>query len=244
MRNRRLTSEIMDDPAVDRTQLDRALGFIRGVNKRLGGTKALIEHLDCWSSDWPKNTPISLLDIGTGSADLPLEARRWAMSRGFDLRITALDLHATTLELAGDHINQEPELAEGIDLVLGDALKLTDTFGPGSFDYVHAGMFLHHLKEVQILTVLRMMDRIARRGIIWNDLIRSRRGAVVINLMTLGREEIIRHDARVSVDAGFTKSEVLNFAKRVDLGYCDYRWSLLANRFTLAGQRHNAWEQG
>ena len=234
----------MDDPAVDRSQLDRALGFIRGVNKRLGGIKALIEHLDRWSADWPQNTPISLLDIGTGSADLPLEARRWALGRGFDLQITALDLHATTLELAGDHINQEPELAEGIDLVLGDALKLTDTFGPGSFDYVHAGMFLHHLKEVQILTVLRMMDRIARRGIIWNDLIRSRRGAVVINLMTLGREQIIRHDARVSVDAGFTKSEVLNFAKRVDLGYCDYRWSLLANRFTLAGQRHKAWEQG
>lgn len=233
----------MDDPAVDRTQLDHALGFIRGINKRLGGVKALIENLERWSPDWPKDRPVSLLDIGTGSADLPLEARRWAQTRGFDLRITGLDLHATTLELARDHIASEPELAEGIELVLGDARRLTETFDPGSFDYVHAGMFLHHLKkEVQILTVLRMMDRIARRGIIWNDLIRSRRGAVVINLLTLGRDEIIRHDARVSVAAGFTKSEVLDFANRVDLDYCQYRWSLLANRFTLAGQRPDAWD--
>jgi 2-polyprenyl-3-methyl-5-hydroxy-6-metoxy-1,4-benzoquinol methylase len=231
----------MDDPAVDRDQLDGALRFIRGVNKRLGGVSALISHLERWAERWPTDRPVTLLDIGTGSADLPLEAVRWARERGHDLRVTGIDLHETTLELARDHVEAEPDLAESITLRTADALKLDETFEPESFDYVHAGLFLHHLTDMQIMIVLRLMDRLARRGIIWNDLVRSTVGRGFIHLATIGKPEIIRHDARVSVEAGFTKAEVLDYARRLDLNYCDYSWNLFTHRFTLAGERSRAW---
>lgn len=230
----------MDDPAADRGQLDRALGYIRAVNKRLGGVRALIGRLERWCQRWPTDRPITLLDIGTGSADLPLETVRWARRRGFDVRVTGIDVHATTLELAREHIGREPDLAERIELVRADALELGERFHAGSFDYVHAGLFLHHLSEVRVMTVLSIMDRLASRGIVWNDLVRSPAARGVIHLLTIGREPMVRHDARVSVEAGFTRAEALDLARRLDLGYCTYEWSLLTHRFTLAGEKPGA----
>lgn len=230
----------MDDPSANRAELAEALRFIRAINARLGGVGALRRRLDAWSRHWPKDRPITLLDVATGSADIPLACARWAERSGFDLRITAIDRHPTTLDLAREHLCGKPSAAR-IELVECDALKLMDRFAAGSFDYVHAGMFLHHLPEIEALTALRIMDRIARAGLVWNDLIRSRAGVFAIRLLTIGRAAMVRHDARVSVEAGFTPSEVLDAARRLNLSYTRLRWSLFTHRFTLAGEKPGAW---
>lgn len=237
------TPEMMDAPDAPRERLASALGFIRGVNRRLGGVRALVSHLSRWSANWPTDRPVTLLDIGTGSADLPVAARRWAMGRGFDLRVTGVDNHPTTLDLAREHVAaQGDDVARGVELVEADALSLTDRHSDRSFDYVHAGLFLHHMdSEIKVLTMLRIMDRLAARGIVWNDLMRSRIGLAAIRLMTIGQDEMVRHDAYVSVKAGFTKREALDLAHRVDLHYCRYSWNLFTHRFTLAGEKPQAW---
>lgn len=239
---RRLSHELMDDPQADRAQLDRALGFIRRINRRLGGVRALVGWLEAWSGGWPGGRPVTLLDIATGSADLPIAAVRWARGRGIDLRITAIDLHETTLDLAREHVASYPELADAITIRRADALGLMDLYKPGSFDYVHAGMFLHHLRETQVMTVLRIMDRLARAGLIWNDLIRSRLAHGAIRVITLGQPEMVRHDARVSVEAGFTRAEVMDLAGRVGIEQPRYHASFLSQRFTLTAQRDVSWD--
>ena len=242
---RLLTPELMDDPGVSRTDLDLSLRYIRAVNRRLGGVSALRRHLAAWSADWPRDRPITLLDIATGSADLPIAAVRWARRKGFDLRVTGIDLHPTTLELAREHIarcdTSDLRLAASIDLRQQNALRLMDHVPPGSFDYVHAGLFLHHLPEIEVLTVLRIMDRIARAGIIWNDLVRSPIGYAAIHVLTLGTPRIVRHDATVSVRAGFTRREAIDLATRAGLAHPRYRWSLLTHRFTVTSTRRGAW---
>ena len=234
--DRVITPELMDDPGVDHGELGRSLAYIRGVNRWLGGTRGLLANLRRWSRRWPGGRPVTLLDIGTGSADIPVAARRWAEGAGFDLRVTGVDLHATTLELARRHTDG----VEGIELVQGDALRLMDRFSPGSFDYVHAGMFLHHLPFIEVLTVLRIMDRLARAGLVWNDLVRSRTALGLLRPMLLGRPHMVRHDAVASVRAGFTRAEVVDFALRVGIDYARYR-TVLAYRFTLAGEKPGAW---
>ena len=156
--------------------------------------------------------------------------------------MTAIDRHETTLDLAREHLASQPELARGIHLIQAEAMDLTDRFKPGSFDYVHAGLFLHHLSEIEVLTVLRIMERLASRGIVWNDLVRSRVALGAITVMTMGKPRIIKHDSTVSVRAAFTKREVLEFARRLDLGYCKYRANFFTQRFTLAGEKRYAWD--
>jgi 2-polyprenyl-3-methyl-5-hydroxy-6-metoxy-1,4-benzoquinol methylase len=238
---RRLTPEIMDDPAVPRDELETSLRYLRVINRRWGGAEALLRHLRVWSVRWPKDRPVTLLDIATGSADLPLAAVAWARGAGFDLRVTGVDLHETTLDCARRHVADHPALAGSITLERGDARTLMEKFPPGAFDYVHAGLFLHHLPEIEVLTVLRIMDRLARAGIVWNDLVRSRLCRLVVGLAVVGRARMVRHDATVSVEAGFTRAEVRDFAKRLDLGYARYRRGPMVHRFTLAGERQGAW---
>lgn len=224
----------MDDPAVDRAALDGALRAIRWVNRRVGGQAALLTHLARWSARWDKAGPITLLDIATGSADLPIAARRWALDRGFDLRITAVDLHATTLDLAREHVaRQEQAIRAGITLERADALALDDRFAPGAFDYTHAGLFLHHLTDDHAAAVLRSMRRLARRGLVWNDLHRSRVGYAATWLATLFAGRIVRHDARVSVLAGFTRDEALALARRAGIDQPRYDLKYTAHRFTV-----------
>jgi ubiquinone/menaquinone biosynthesis C-methylase UbiE len=238
------TPELMDDPSVPPEDLEQALAYIRRVNRHLGGAAALLHHLRRWSRQWPRDRPVTLLDIATGSADLPLAAREWAAEAGFDLRVTGIDVHPTTLALARAHVATRPDLAAGITLLEADARRLMDRFAPGSFDYVHSGLFLHHLPEIEILTVLRIMDRLASRGTIWNDLVRSRTALAAIHILTLGRPPIIRHDAIVSVRAGFTRREALDLARRSDWTAPTYRRGFFTQRFTVTSARQPVQSRG
>jgi SAM-dependent methyltransferase len=237
---RTLTPEIMDDPAVPRAELETSLHYLRVINTHWGGAAALLRHLKPWSARWPRDRPVTILDVGTGSADLPLAVVAWARSAGFDLRITAVDLHETVLDCARANIAQHPDLARSIDFVRADARRLTDLFTPGSFDYITTSLFLHHLPELDILTVLRIMDRLARAGMIWNDLVRSPLCRLIVAAAVIGRPAIVRHDAKVSVEAGFTAREVRDFARRLDLDYLAFHRGPLHYRFTLAGETPGA----
>ncbi len=232
-----VTPEMMDDPSVDEQELERSLSYIRAVNKHLGGRNALLHHLKRWSSTWPTGETITLLDIATGSADLPVACVRWARSEGIDLRVTAIDTHEKTLACARRFVERFPDLKDSIEIVRADAFTLLDRFGPESYDYVHAGLFLHHLSDIQVQTMLRIMERLARRGVIWNDLIRSTFARLGIRLLTIGRPEIIRHDARVSVSAGFTRTEALELASKAWEHEPRYRSNLLSQRFTVVCEK-------
>lgn len=233
MSERRLVPELMDDPDVDRDELNRSLGFIRWVNRRLGGTSAAMFHFRRWARSWKAGETIRIIDLGTGSADIPIAIASWAERLGVRVHITGIDLHEKTLDEARRCVGDRPN----IELRQADALRLMDEYSPGSFDYAHAGMFLHHLQDIEVMTVLRIMDRLSTRGLIWNDLIRNVLTRAAVRVATLPGivPAIARHDARVSFDAAFTKAEAMDLAKRAGLASVVYRRHLLY-RFTLVSE--------
>lgn len=236
-----LVGEMMDNPDVPKESLAEALGYIRGVNKHLGGVSSLISTLESFRHEWKKSERITLLDVGTGSADLPVRAVVWARQHGIDVHVTGVDNHHTTLELAEAFVSEQAQSLgfsrQAVDLQCLDALKLEEHFAPSSIDYVHAGLFLHHLKTEDVVKVLTSMYRIARRGIIWNDLVRSKVGYVTIWLATLGQEKMIQHDARASVAAGFTRKEAVSLAMQAGITQPKYRWNLFTHRFVLTSTK-------
>lgn len=225
-------AEWMDDPNVDPAALARGLRFIRRVNSFLGYTRATLGHLDRFSRNWKKGEPVRILDVATGSADVPIAILRWAERRGHDVRITAVDLHTQTLDaarLATRHI-----AGDRLSLLQADALALP--FAAGEFDYAMTNMFLHHLDDDQAVQVLVEMDRVACRGILAADLVRSRRAYAWIRLFTLLADRMVRHDARVSVAQAFTRPEVEALCERAGLDYLRYRRHF-GHRFVLAGEK-------
>jgi ubiquinone/menaquinone biosynthesis C-methylase UbiE len=219
----------MDAPDVDPVLLARSLAFIRRVNAVLGYTRTTIGHLERFSRGWRPGETIRIIDLATGSADIPRAILRWADRKGWDVRIVGVDLHAATA-LAARQGNADPRL----QIVRADALDLP--FADGSFDYALTAMFLHHLDDDVAVRVLAAMGRVARRGIVAADLLRHRRAYAWISLFTLCANPMVRHDARVSVAQAFTKSEVLRMRDAAGIGFSTYHRHF-GHRWVLAGER-------
>lgn len=221
----------MDRPDVDPSELRRSLAFIQQVNRFFGYTRAMVGHIERFSRSWKPGERIEIIDLATGSADIPRAILRWAETRGFDLHIVGIDLHDETLKTAGEQ-NSNPRLT----LVRGDALD--PPFESRSFDYALTAMFLHHLDDDPAVQVLSNMNRLVRRGIVAADLLRHRRAYLWIRLLSLPFNAMIRHDAAVSVAQAFSKDEVLRMRKLAGLDYTAY-YRHFGHRWTLAGERRN-----
>ncbi len=230
---RRTEPERMDAADVPQAEIDAAFRFIRRVNRWLGGTGGLLDVMRRDSALWPKDRPIRWLDLGTGAADIPLAIDAWALRAGHEVACIAADHHPACLAVARAAVGDHPR----IEIVDRDALKLDDYFAPASFDYVHAGMFLHHLSDDDVVGVLRSMARLATRKIVWNDLSRSTLSRVGIRLLTIGQPSMVRDDATLSVNKGFTEAEAREAARWAGIERVSFRQRRMVGRFVLTGVR-------
>jgi hypothetical protein len=83
----------MDDAGVSDAELRKGLAFIERVNRWLGYTRATLSHLKQFSRTWEKGETVRIVDLATGSADVPWAILKWADRAGFDVRIVGVDLH-------------------------------------------------------------------------------------------------------------------------------------------------------
>jgi ubiquinone/menaquinone biosynthesis C-methylase UbiE len=222
----------MDDPSVDPAELRRSLSYLRRINTFLGYHRSTVAHLARFSRAWPRDRPIQVLDVATGSGDLPRAISRWSQRRRLDVRVTGIDLHvATLLEAAA----QTPAAAfPQVRFLRCDALRLP--FADGSFDYAVTSLFLHHLDDATAVAALREMSRVARRGVVVSDLLRHRRAYAWITLFTLLSKPMVKHDGRLSVKQAFTKAEVMRLRERAAIEFTRYHRHF-GHRFSLAGER-------
>lgn len=219
----------MDDPRVAPQQLRKSLSFISRINRWLGYTRTTLGYLQRFSRGWERGRTIRILDLATGSGDVPRAIAAWAERRGWEVRIVGVDHHPVTIDVARE-MTADPRIC----YVRGDVFQLP--FEPGSFDYVISSMFLHHLDEDQAVTVLREMNRLARRGVIIADLLRHYRAYAWISLLTLLSSPIVRHDARASVAQSFSRAEILMLRDRAGISWATY-YRHFGHRFVLAGEK-------
>ncbi|RPH51116.1 MAG: methyltransferase domain-containing protein [Planctomycetota bacterium] len=213
MRVRSTEPELLDLETPPPEEQERIAGYLAFVNRWLGGTAAVAHHLR------DVKEPATVLDVAAGAADIPRDlARRFP-----HLTCIAFDLSEWMLRLGG-----------GIPRIRGDVRWFP--FRDRSVDYVIATHFFHHLTDDQIVPVLREFDRVARRGIIVNDLCRNRRALFWIKLLTLGANRYVKYDGPQSVRKAFTAEELEALARRAGLDWLRVRGHF-AHRLTLAGER-------
>jgi ubiquinone/menaquinone biosynthesis C-methylase UbiE len=97
---------------------------------------------------------------------------------------------------------------DGLELHVGDGRRLR--YPDRSFDIAHASLVVHHLEGEAMTTLLGEMARVARLGVVINDLERSRRawfGAWFISHL-LTRNRLTRHDAPLSVRRAYRPAEI------------------------------------
>jgi ubiquinone/menaquinone biosynthesis C-methylase UbiE len=213
MNSRSTEIELLDRESPPREEMVRVAGYLAFVNRWLGGTRAVATHLR------EVREPVTVLDVASGAGDIPLD-----LSRRFPhLKPILFDLSEVMLSFAS-----------GMPRVRGDVRRLP--FADRSIDYVISSHFFHHLGDEEIIATLREFDRIARRGIIINDLLRRRRALFWIKLFTLFANRYVKADGPASVRRAFTVEEVEALARRAGLDWLRVRVHF-GHRFTLAGER-------
>ncbi len=194
---RRRGIEYLDDPATESHVRERSLSDVRISNRLLGGTHAVLAEL---RRVLPTvSTRATMLDVGTGLADIPARARDMAAARG---------VHLTTLG-----IDEAPSLATTNASILdgsicGDARQLP--FASKSVDIVTCSQMLHHFEDVDLAVILAELNRVARHAVIVSDLRRSYFAATGFWLVSVALRfhPVTRHDGVVSVLRGFTARDL------------------------------------
>jgi ubiquinone/menaquinone biosynthesis C-methylase UbiE len=147
----------------------------------------------------PAGDPATLLDVATGGADGPRRLAGMARRHGYQLRPIASDRLADVLRLAR-------RAGASFPLIQHDALAapLPDS----AVDFVTCSLALHHFDPAGAVALLRELCRVARRGVIVNDLRRSRMAYWGARLLALGPwHAMARHDGPLSVLRSYTLGE-------------------------------------
>jgi ubiquinone/menaquinone biosynthesis C-methylase UbiE len=215
---RRNGPELLDMPEGHYTfeELEGSLSDIRSVNRYLGDTRAVLVYLDKLAdamSFRAAGRAISILDVATGSADIPVSIAGWARQNGINVRVTAVDVNPLVVEAARKNTASYPE----ITLAVADGLALP--FADSSFDFVICAKTLHHFTEEAAGSMVREIKRVGAKGYMFIDIRRSWVAFALIYLLTrlLTRNRLTRNDGPLSVLRSFTDDEMARIARLAGL---------------------------
>ncbi len=174
---------------------------------------------------------LTVLDVATGGADVPADLATRGARAGLAWRVVGLDRHPQVIQQAR---RSTAGLASAA-LVRADALCLP--LAAGSVDVVHCAFALHHFPWEQARTLLAELGRVARRGVIVSDLVRSRLaywGAWTLFHLWRPRHRLSRRDGPLSVLRAYSAPEVRCLAAQAGLvepvlvRHFPYRYTLYA----------------
>ena len=126
---------------------------------------------------------------------------------------------------------------EGLDIRVSDGRSLPHP--DRAFDIAHASLVLHHLEREEAVAFLAEMARVARLGIVINDLDRGRMqwiGAwLIAHLMTGNR--YTRHDGPLSVLRAYRRRETRELLAEAGLRPVGEFGGVMWHRYAIAAIR-------
>ncbi len=218
--------ELMDEPGLPPAEVEDAYRVLRRVNRQLGNLRTIrVEFERFLAADLGPMAPVSVLDLGSGSGDIPL-AIRSMVGESRPAQVIALDRDGTAATAA----------ARQIPVVCADALRLP--FADQSVDLVLAVKFAHHFAGAPLARLLREMTRVARHRVVILDIRRHRLAywgfRAWSRVFTTNR--LVRYDGPLSVLRGFTRAELEAEVAAI----ADFSWevrSYLGFQLALVGRR-------
>lgn len=198
--------ELMDRPQPVTAELVSDLRNLRQLN-RCFGSHALTTH---FLRRWIKSgSQLRVLDLATGSGDIPRLVIEYARKVGATVTVQAIDQQSSTVEIARDLSADYPE----IDFKQGDVLFFGED---GQYDIVLCSLALHHFDEAAAVRLLERCRHLSRRFVLVSDLRRGFLATVGVYLLTalIYRESMTRTDARLSAERAFSFREFGSLAER------------------------------
>jgi ubiquinone/menaquinone biosynthesis C-methylase UbiE len=223
-------AELLDGPLDDPVALAGNLRDLRRINRWLGGVALSTAAIEALAA---QRAELTLLDVGTGGADIPVALLGWAGQRGRRWTVVGIDNRPEILA-AAVRANPATSTTDRLELRLGDGRALP--YPDRSFDVAHASLVLHHLGPEAALKLLGEMARVARLGVVINDLHRGRLGWIGAWLFghLLTGNRYTRHDAPLSVRRAYRVDEMTDLLRAAGLTPMRTFRRALGQRYAIA----------
>ena len=214
--------ELMDRPDASPAELRGALKSLQRLNRYFGSYRIFSLFLRRWMKHGDR---FRVIDLATGSADIPRLIADYARKIGAQVEIQVIDFQPSTVELARRWSTKYPEIiCECADVL---------TFNvPEPFDLVICSLALHHFSNEDAVRLLRRCREMSRRFVLVTDLRRGALAAIGVYLLTalIFHDRMTRTDGRASARRAFTFGELRGLALRA--GWQNYG----ARKFRFARQ--------
>jgi 2-polyprenyl-3-methyl-5-hydroxy-6-metoxy-1,4-benzoquinol methylase len=194
----------MDRPQPVSPALISDLENLRTLNRYFGSYRLIRFFLRRWIRPGEK---LRILDLATGSGDIPRLVIEFARGIGAQVEIDAVDFQGSTIEIAQTLSADFPE----IHYHCADIHQ----FGENkSYDILLFSLALHHFSLEEAVRLLRRCLEFSHGHVLVADLRRGWMATIGVALLTtfVFREPMTRNDARVSAARAFSFSELENLA--------------------------------
>ncbi|MDO8587986.1 MAG: methyltransferase domain-containing protein [Armatimonadota bacterium] len=205
-----LDEPLVEDESIGIDELARNMRQMRRLDEVTGGVSLLLRGVE---EIWRGRPALSVLDVGTGAAGVPLAIAKWAESRGVEAEIVGVDNSQKALAVAARSAEGVPR----IRLVAGDARFLP--FADNSFDVAVTTLTMHHLSPEDAVRLLRELRRVSRYGFVAVDLIRGQVLRILLWVLTRlsPGNRLTHHDGPVSALRAYSVEEAKQLAREAGL---------------------------
>ena len=195
----------MDRPQPVTPELTTDLRNLRQLNRYFGSHALIRRFLERWFKPGER---IRVLDLATGSGDIPRLVVDFARKIGAIATVDAIDQQASTLEIARGLSGNYPE----INFIQGNILA----FEAEPYDLVLCTLALHHFAEDAAIRLLQRCRLLSKRWVLVSDLQRGFVATAGVYLLTtlIFREPMTQVDARLSAQRAFSFKEFRALAER------------------------------
>lgn len=196
--------EILDSMPPDAPEAVRSRADLRRLNRIMGHTGHLSGPLRRFASRQSSGSRPRIAELGSGDGTLMLRVASRLSSLGLKANLTLVDRHPQMSPATRDEFHA---LGWTVDEVKADALDWLG--GPGrGVEVILANLFLHHFQHDALADLLRRAAE-ATRLFVACEPRRSRLALASAHMLgCIGCNRVTRHDAVVSVRAGFSGSDL------------------------------------
>jgi 2-polyprenyl-3-methyl-5-hydroxy-6-metoxy-1,4-benzoquinol methylase len=198
--------ELMDRPQLVSSELEKDLRNIRQLNRFFGSHRLVLHFLRRWIKP---GDHVRIVDLATGSGDIPRLIVDYVQKIGAKVEVDALDRQSATLEIARKLSGNYPEISY-IDA------NILEWQPADPYDIVLCSLALHHFSDEDAVRLLRRCRELSQKFILVSDLRRGLLATIGVYLLTalIFREPMTRYDGRVSAARAFSFAELDDLAGR------------------------------
>src|SRR4029077_5999891 len=198
--------EMMDRNEPPPAELERDLERLRQLNRLFGSYHLVLSFIRRWIR--PANK-LRVVDLATGSGDIPRLIVDYARRISAKVEIDALDRQPATLEIARRLSADYPEISYR-------EANILEWNSVESYDITLCTLALHHFGNEDAVRLLRRCWQLSKRFVLVSDLRRSISLVAGVYGLTalIFREQMTRYDARLSAIRAFSFSEMRDLALR------------------------------